>query len=317
MSRQLRLEHSGAIWHVTSRGNERRDIYRDDHDRRFFLSLLARVVRERRWRLHAWVLMSNHYHLLLETPEIGLSRGMQWLNKQYAERFNRRYERAGHLFQGRFKGILVEREAHLLELIRYIVLNPVRAGVAALAADYDWSSYRATAGLQRTPLWLDVSWTLDQFDPNHVVAREAYRQFVAAAGGAPQNPWEALHGQIYLGGEEFCDRVQTLVDAKPRSIEHPDPQRHCVRASADAIVREVCDEYAISCHDLQRRIRGEARKALCLLLVDDAGMTVTAVAQWLRITAGAASKLRAAGRANYAADTEFRGTIERIRAKLK
>src|SRR5687768_12366325 len=117
MSRPLRLEFPGAIFHVTSRGNERRDIYRDDDDRRRFLGLLARVIKERRWLLHAWVLMANHYHLLIETPEIGLSRGIKWLNQEYAKAFNKRHLRVGHLFQGRFKGILVERESHLLELV--------------------------------------------------------------------------------------------------------------------------------------------------------------------------------------------------------
>jgi putative transposase len=205
VSRQLRLEFPGAIWHVTSRGNERRDIFRDDADRRRFVTLLSKAVAHRRWILHAWVLMSNHYHLLIETPEVGLSRGMKWLNQEYAQAFNERHQRVGHLFQGRFKSILVEREGHLLELIRYIVLNPVRAQAVAFAGDYDWSNYRATAGLQAPPAWLEVEWTLDQFGArNRPQAQEAYRRFVADARGASYNPWERVVGQIYLGAQLFA-----------------------------------------------------------------------------------------------------------------
>mgnify|MGYP001797886231 CR=1 FL=1 len=133
MSRPLRLEFPGASWHVTCRGNEKRDIVRDDDDRRRFVSLLAHAVMEHRWLLHAWVLMSNHYHLLVETPGVGLSEGVKWLNEMCAMKFNAKYERVGHLFQGRFKGILVERESHLLERLRYIVPNPVRCSHGRLA----------------------------------------------------------------------------------------------------------------------------------------------------------------------------------------
>jgi REP element-mobilizing transposase RayT len=186
VTRPLRIEFPGAVWHIISRGNERRDIYRDDDDRRRFLGFLAHAIREHHWRLHAWVLMSNHYHLLLETPEAGLSLGMKYLNQFYAEYFNERYERVGHLYQDRFKGILVEREGHLLELVRYIVLNPVKAGCVTFPGDYRWSNYRATAGLAPAPSWLEIDWTLEQFHPHdRVAAREAYRQFVTSYDGRP------------------------------------------------------------------------------------------------------------------------------------
>ena len=128
MARPLRLDHAGAVWHLTSRGNERREIFREDEDRERFLRILAGVVKRFRWRVHAYVLMGNHYHLLVDTPEPTLSRGMKHLNGVYTQNFNRRHRRVGHLLQGRFKAILVERESHLLELTRYVVLNPVRPG---------------------------------------------------------------------------------------------------------------------------------------------------------------------------------------------
>src|SRR6185369_14352378 len=131
MARPLRLEFEGALYHVTSRGNERSPIFRDDRDRTKFLEILGSIASVSRWAVHAYCLMGNHYHLLLETPRPNLSAGMQRINGRYTQWFNRRHRRAGHLLQGRFKAILVERDPHLLELCRYVVLNPVRAGMAA------------------------------------------------------------------------------------------------------------------------------------------------------------------------------------------
>jgi putative transposase len=316
VSRQLRLEHSGAIWHVTSRGNERRDIYRDDDDRQLFLRLLAHVVFERRWLLHAWVLMSNHYHLLIETPEVGLSRGMKWLNQEYAESFNEGHQRVGHLFQGRFKGILVEREGHLLELIRYIVLNPVRCKAVEFAGDYEWSSYRATAGLQPSPKWVETNWTLEQFGADRAKAFEAYRRFVADGRGASYNPWESLVGQIYLGGSAFCDRMQSLVASKERSREHPREQRRFVRPALGAIVALVADQFHVTVEELKRKSRGHARKALAQLAIDDAGVTLRCVADWMQVSEWATSKMRQAGRTLYSTDRIYRDRINEIRAAL-
>ena len=126
MARPLRIEYSGAYYHVTSRGNERKAIFRDDRDRERLLELLARAVKDFHLRLHGYVLMSNHYHLLVETPRGGLSRALRYLNGVYTQAFNRRHRRVGHLFQGRYKAILVDKDAYLLELSRYIHLNPLR-----------------------------------------------------------------------------------------------------------------------------------------------------------------------------------------------
>jgi len=316
MSRQLRIEFPGAIWHITSRGNERREIYCDDDDRHRFLRLLARVITERRWLLHAWVLMSNHYHLLIETPEVGLSRGMRWLNQMYAEHFNERHERVGHLFQGRFKGILVEREGHLLELIRYIVLNPVRSGSVKFAGDYRWSNYRATAGLEHPPSWLEVDWTLQQFGNDRIAACEAYRRFVADARGASYNPWEKVVGQIYLGDETFCDRMQSLVNRKQRSREHPRPQRDFVRPSFDAVVASVEQTFGVTVDDLREKSRGDARKALAELAIAEAGLTTRWVADWMGVTEWGVSKMRQKSSERYASDLDYRQKVDRIRASL-
>jgi REP element-mobilizing transposase RayT len=146
MARPLRLAFAGGVYHVTARGNERKPIVRDDADRARFVDTLAAMVEQYGVLCHAWVLMDNHYHLLLETPTPNLSRAVRHLNGIYTQSFNRRHRRVGHLFQGRFKAIVVDKESHLLELCRYVVLNPVRAGVVKTPSAYPWSSYRATAG---------------------------------------------------------------------------------------------------------------------------------------------------------------------------
>jgi len=206
MARQLRLQFPGAVYHVTSRGNAGQDIFADDGDRERFLDLLGREIEQQRWRCHAYCLMDNHYHLLVETPEANLSRGMGRLNMTYAQAFNRRHERAGHLFQGRFHAVVVEKGSPLLELCRYVVLNPVRADMAAVPEVWPWSSYRATASGRvmelGSPDWLTVEWILQRFGSGDAHSRRAYRRFVREGIGAA-SPWDDLRAGGYLGGEKF------------------------------------------------------------------------------------------------------------------
>ncbi len=210
--RPLRLEFPGAVWHVTNRGVEKRSIYADDCDRIHFLHLLEKVIDDYRWQLRAYVLMSNHYHLFFRTPITNLSRGMQDLDGHYASFFNARHQRVGHLFQGRFKGHLVDSEAYLLSLSRYIVLNPVRARMVETPGEWRWSSYRATAGLAAVPRWLDPAPILDAFNADDWnKALHGYREFVAAAIGKDASPWEGLRAGIFLGGREFVEGVKSKV----------------------------------------------------------------------------------------------------------
>jgi REP element-mobilizing transposase RayT len=200
MARPLRIQFPGALYHVTSRGNARAPIFLGDSDRHLFLDVLGAAIDRSHWLCHAYCLMTNHYHLVLETPRANLSRGMRQLNGLYTQRFNRRHERVGHIFQGRFTGILVERESHLLELARYVVLNPVRAGMVPAAEDYRWSSLRAALGMAPTPRWLTHRAIQAQFG-----LRAHYREFVAEGTSSP-SPWSALRGTV-LGSEEFAARV--------------------------------------------------------------------------------------------------------------
>jgi len=189
MARPLRLQFPNALYHVTSRGNARQKIVRHDADRQAWLAALAQVVTRFGWRCYAYWLMNNHYHLLVETPSPNLAQGMRQLNGPYTQGFNRRHRQVGHVFQGRYKAILVEREAHFLALCRYVVLNPVRARLVAQPEDWAWSSYRATAGLAEGPPYLTVEGIWEQFGARPTMAIRRYRAFVAEGIGE-QGPWD-------------------------------------------------------------------------------------------------------------------------------
>jgi putative transposase len=207
MARPLRIEFSGAIYHVTSRGNARKDIYLDDTDRAMFLGVLAEVIRRFEWCCHAYCLMGNHYQLLIETPEPNLSKGMRQLNGVYTQRFNRRHGRVGHVFQGRYKAIVVERDSYLKEVARYVVLNPVRAKRVQHPGDWPWSSYAMTAGKAASPVWLSIDWLLGQLGSQRERAQNAYVRFVEEGQGLP-SLWANLQQQIYLGSDEFIEHLQ-------------------------------------------------------------------------------------------------------------
>ncbi len=218
MARPLRIQLPGALYHITSRGNARAPIFLADPDRHAFFDVLEGVVERYNWICHAYCLMTNHYHLLIETPEANLSQGMRQLNGLYTQRFNRRHDRVGHIFQGRFKGILVERESHLLELARYIVLNPVRAKVVPAGEDYRWSSLRAALGFDRAPAWLAVDGVLAPFG-----SRRRYLEFVHQGIGA-SSPWRKLRGSV-LGSEDFAQRLGWRLDEKVTEREIPRRER--------------------------------------------------------------------------------------------
>jgi len=184
--------------------------------------------------------MTNHYHLLIETPDAGLSHGMQLLNGVYTQWFNRRYQRVGHLLQGRFKAILVEKESHLLELARYVVLNPVRAEMVRSVRDWPWSSYRATAGQTEVPKFLTTSWVLSQFDTDPERAVRAYCQFIRQERGI--NVWKELRAGAFLGTDGFVDQLRPLLKEKPLDPEYRKRERFAARPSLEELFRDVCDK---------------------------------------------------------------------------
>ena len=223
MARPLRIEYPGAVYHITARGNAYQDIFLDDTDREKFLEVLKQTVERFNWLCHAYCLMMNHYHLLIETVDPTLSRGMRQLNGVYTQAFNRRHDRVGHVFQGRYKAILVEKEAYLLELARYIVLNPVRAKMVNSPKEWEWSSYRATAGFSEASPFLTVDWILSQFSDDREKAQLFYREFVSE--GVEKSPWNELRGQIYLGSERFIESIPrpgAKLSEVPRKQRLPD-----------------------------------------------------------------------------------------------
>ena len=249
MARPLRLEFAHALYHVTSRGDRREDIYHDDADRQAWLSVLAQVCKRFNWTVHAYCLMSNHYHLLVETLEPNLSAGMRQLNGVYTQLTNRAHGRVGHVFQGRFKAIVVDKDNYLLELARHVVLNPVRAGMVQDPGQWPWSSY----GAMLAPGWLlGVDWLatdklLAYFAPDQQsldrvldrltdreIAQQRYVNHVREGIGLP-SVWEDVSGQVYLGDEKFINKMSAIAEQTPQGahigrarLEIPHVQRRPV-----------------------------------------------------------------------------------------
>jgi REP element-mobilizing transposase RayT len=272
MARPLRLEFAGALYHVTSRGNARQRIYLDNEDRRIYLDLLGKEIEQQSWCCYAYCLMDNHYHLLIETREPNLVAGMRRLNGVYTQSFNRRHRRVGHLFQGRYKSIVVDKDVYLRELCRYIVLNPVRAKSVKTPQRWPWSSYRATRGEEPAPSWLAVGEVRALFP-----GRGAYERFVQEGIGQDA-PWAGLRGQIFLGGGEFLERMQQrLSGRRVRGIarSHLEP----LRPTAAAIEAGVAKAYRLAADRVLERASGEAFKAAVYLLRRAANLPLAEVAK--------------------------------------
>lgn len=215
MARPLRIEYPGAVYHITTRGNADQDIFLDDQDRRMFLDTYAEVSSRTQWRCYAYCLLDDHYHLVVETPKPNLSKGMRQLNGVYTQRFNQRHDTGGHLFQGRYKAVLVERSRYLMDVCRHVACNPVHVGLARKPSGWKWSSYRATAGLEEPPEWLDTEWLLSQFSRQRKRAQQAYEKYVQEEKA--EYLWDDLRHQIYLGSDGFIKRMQTKPKTTTRS----------------------------------------------------------------------------------------------------
>lgn len=242
MSRPIRIEFSGALYHVTSRGDRREAIYEDEEDRERFLALFGDVASGFNWVCHAWCLMGNHYHLVIETPDGNLSKGMRQLNGVYTQYSNRRHRRVGHLFQGRYKAILVDGDSYLLELARYVVLNPVRAGMVKEPGEWPWSSYLAMVGKQPSPPWLETDGLLAAFGQKRAVAIRRYREFVFQGIGG-ESIWMNLKSQVFLGDEDFVAKSLSHVDGA-EDVNVPRAQRRPPPPSLEDIVRSNPDRNA-------------------------------------------------------------------------
>lgn len=238
MTRPLRIEFAGALYHVTARGDRLANIFRDDTDRFIWIEALANVCERYNFIIHAFCQMTNHYHLLVETVDGGLSRGMRQLNGIYSQRFNRRHELVGHVLQGRYHAILVQKEEHLLELSRYLVLNPVRAGMVRSPVDWPWSSYRNCMQDEAHPAWLATDWLLGQFGADRTNARLAYQDFVFRGRGM-LSPLRNVRHQILLGDAGFIARYRGAV--APEALDEiVRVQRRAVALSLQEYAQQDC-----------------------------------------------------------------------------
>ncbi len=237
MSRPLRIQYPGALYHITVRGNERRNIFIDESDRYLFLSILSNVVRIHNLLCYAYCLMDNHFHLLIETPDANLSFAMHDLNGLFAQRFNKRHDRVGHLFQSRFHASHIEKESHLLESARYIVLNPVRAGLVADPGEWQWSSYNDTRNFENAPDWLCVWWILSLFAEQKQIACIEYAQFVQNGIQNP-TPWNKRNGSV-VGDLRFTHEVWEKTDAVETQKDVPRSERFIGRPTIAELFENV------------------------------------------------------------------------------
>jgi len=242
MARPLRLEFPNALYHITSRGDRREDIYEDDEDRKIFLDIFGKVVTDFNWICHGYCLMSNHYHLIVETLDGNLSKGMRQLNGVYTQSSNRRHNRTGHLFQGRYKAILVDKESYLLELARYVVLNPVRAkGMVRELEDWPWSSYLAMINKVEAFDWLSTDWVLSQFGESLPQAQNRYQQYVLDGIEQKTELWSELKNQIYLGNEDFVSKIQEKIEKDRNVWGIPKKQRRAIAKPLPVIEQQSVD----------------------------------------------------------------------------
>jgi len=264
MARQLRIEYEGAFYHVTSRGNQRGRIFRDEKDRQRLKTILERTKERYGYLLHGYVFMSNHYHLLIETPHANIKQIMQNINTSYTVFVNRKYQRSGHLLQGRYKAFIVDKERYLLELGRYIHLNPVRAGLVRRPEDFKWSSYHAYVSGRRDVL-VDTDETLGLFSKRRGVAIREYRRFVNE-GVHDRSPLENALGSI-LGDEGFREGVVKYLQVLPDKAAIPEIKRIRKKQGIDEIVKNVAKYYGLLEEDLlRRRKRTEGQRKVAVYL---------------------------------------------------
>jgi len=282
MARPLRVEYPGAFYHVINRANGRELIFIDQRDRQKFLQYLEIATERFGPIVHTYCLMGNHYHLLLETPQPNLSMTMHWLNVSYATYFNRKRRRHGHLFQGRFKAILIDADAYLKQLSRYIHLNPVRAEMVTGPDQYQWSSYPAFIGKQKPAEFLEIRWLLSNFGRSKKEAQKAYQQFVEGVDiNSLKNPSKQLHGGFILGDTDFVNWVKdTFLSERRDEGEMPQLKKLKPRVVPEMVVGQVAEAFGCSADKILAKglKRNRAREVaiylardLCGLLCKDLG----------------------------------------------
>ncbi len=257
MTRPLRVEYPGAFYHVINRGNSGENLFRGSRDREKFLDYLETAIERFSLRIYTYCLMTNHFHILLETQLPNLSQAIQWVNVSYAGYFNRKYKRNGHLFQGRFKSILVDADEYLKQLSRYIHLNPVRANLVEHPDEYNWSSYSTITGKTKEPEWLESTWLLSQFGTKRKQAIANYKNFVEEANIKDlKNPAKDLSGGFILGSPDFVTWIkETFLSNRSDENEIPQLRELKPRINIEKIVEAVGREFNFEIETILRKGR--------------------------------------------------------------
>jgi len=300
MSRPLRISYPGAFYHVTSRGNEKRNVFLSAQDRKRFLEYIESAREKYGAIIHCYCLMSNHYHLLLETPNSNLSGIMHHINSSYTTYFNIKRSRSGHLFQGRYKAILVDREAYLLELSRYIHMNPVRAKMAQSPWDYKWSSCAAYTGGEEAPLWLERSHVLSLFGKN---PNKGYKSFVIKKNDF--DPYKNIHASSILGDVGFVNKVQNFIK-KEEARGVIALKKVFVKPSFEAIEKAV-----------NMTAPEGIRKKACLYVSQTKGYTAKEIGSHYHMKPEAVSQSNLRFKAAVGKDKNLKKEVEEIKNKLE
>jgi len=314
MSRPLRLQYPGAVYHITSRCNGRQKIFKDQTDFFTFIDLLGKEILQQNWKCYAYCLMNNHYHLLIETPEGNLVNGMRRLNSVYTQKFNRRYKRIGHVLQGRYKSIIVEKENYLLELCRYIELNPLRARIVNEIEKWKWSSYRMRIGKANEPKWLDRDYILGQFGKSKRKSIERYKEFVMEGIGSA-NPMEEVKGQIWLGSEGFLRSIDKLIK-NGESKEIPKEQKEPLRPRKEDIMREVLRLYGVGEEEILRRENKDAYRAMVYLLRRLINMGIVEVSKMFKISQSMVSRIQRETERGVMIDKSFNKLLKKYKLQI-
>ena len=291
MSRPLRIEFPGAVYHVTARANGRQQLFSRTEDGSYFIKLLAREISQHRWTCHAYCLLEDHYHLVIETPEANLGRGMGRLNMAYSQWFGRQHNQPGHLFHGRYKSIILQKERHLLEVCRHVVLNPVRLHAVNQAEHWKWSSYRPLAFAETVPSWLYQDWLWAQFGSELSDPASAWRKYVTEGINAP-SPWGNLRAGHYLGDEHFLQGITNRIRKLPLdqvSAKFTNPGRPTTEKVLQLVAAASGTSETLL---LNRKAAPEAFQATVYLLRRASNMPLREVADLADISQGRISQIQ-------------------------
>ena len=321
MARPLRIEYPGAFYHVMHRGNAGADIFESDRDREKFLEYICKAVERYEIKIHTYCLMTNHYHLLTETPHPNLSQAIKWINVSYAAYFNRKRRRCGHLFQGRFKAILIDADEYLKHLSRYIHLNPVRARMVDLCKDYPWSSYPAFSGYAKVPEWLDTRWLLSIFGENQAKAKKRYRDFVESVQNEKiENPSKDIVGGVILGGADFVKWIKQNYLKKDSEIkEKPQLRSLKPRLIPDDLIPVICCEFGCARETILQKgkKRNLARDLAIYFSREMTGESGVALGRYFGGISGAGISVRYNHIENkIATDLKLKTRVNKIRKKI-